>query len=151
MRDPQQSNEYPDNPNIHNLANYYNFGYVKISYQYYMKIDADQIYFPQKMQQLRDFLIKHQYRVYPKKKRTVFDRVKSKAVSLAFAFLPGVHAKLFWAKWANVPADLVRGINVSLREEELCMPLKKDDYSSFNGIVGDTMLGSNDHTAPCVA
>ncbi len=60
VRDAALSNEYPQTENIHNPANYYNFGYVKISYRYYMKVDADQIYFPEKMACLRDLLRKFQ-------------------------------------------------------------------------------------------
>ncbi len=42
---------------IHSLANYYNFGYTKIKYKYYMKIDADQIYFTEKLLETRKALL----------------------------------------------------------------------------------------------
>ena len=42
---------------IHYLDNYYNFGYLKIKYKYYMKIDADQIYFTEKLLEIRDALL----------------------------------------------------------------------------------------------
>lgn len=42
---------------IHYLPNYYNFGYIKTKYKYYMKIDADQIYFKEKLLDIRDALL----------------------------------------------------------------------------------------------
>lgn len=42
---------------IHYLDNYYNFGYVKIKYRYYMKIDADQVYFTKKLLDIREALL----------------------------------------------------------------------------------------------
>lgn len=43
---------------VHYLSNYYNFGYVKIKYKYYMKIDADQIYFTEKLLSVREAILK---------------------------------------------------------------------------------------------
>ncbi|MCZ9888492.1 glycosyltransferase [Brachyspira hyodysenteriae] len=48
---------------IHSLANYYNFGYTKIKYQYYMKIDADQIYFTEKLLETRKALLYNLYNI----------------------------------------------------------------------------------------
>ena len=42
---------------VHSLSNYYNFGYIKIKYRYYMKIDADQIYFTEKLLKIRQALL----------------------------------------------------------------------------------------------
>ncbi|CRF33650.1 hypothetical protein BRSU_1579 [Brachyspira suanatina] len=42
---------------IHSLANYYNFGCIKIKYRYYLKIDADQIYFKDKLLEVRKALL----------------------------------------------------------------------------------------------
>lgn len=42
---------------IHYLDNYYNYGLIKIKYKYYVKIDADQIYFTDKLLKLRELLI----------------------------------------------------------------------------------------------
>ncbi|WP_300712138.1 hypothetical protein [uncultured Brachyspira sp.] len=42
---------------IHYLPNYYNFGYLKIKYKYYMKIDADQIYFKDKLLEIREAIL----------------------------------------------------------------------------------------------
>lgn len=38
----------------HLLANYYNFGLSKVTYKYVMKIDADQIYFTERLQEICD-------------------------------------------------------------------------------------------------
>ena len=45
-----------DSPNL--LCNYYNFALSKASYQYAMKIDADQLYFTQKLIDVRRMLLK---------------------------------------------------------------------------------------------
>ena len=45
-----------DSPNL--LCNYYNFALSKVSYQYAMKIDADQLYFTQKLIDVRRMLLK---------------------------------------------------------------------------------------------
>lgn len=42
---------------LHYFYYYSNFGYLKIKYKYYMKIDADQIYFKEKLLQIREALL----------------------------------------------------------------------------------------------
>ncbi|WPC38748.1 hypothetical protein PQQ32_04595 [Brachyspira hyodysenteriae] len=42
---------------VHYLAEYTNFGYLKIKYKYYLKIDADQIYFTDKLVKIREALL----------------------------------------------------------------------------------------------
>lgn len=42
---------------VHYLAEYTNFGYLKIKYKYYMKIDADQVYFTEKLLDIREALL----------------------------------------------------------------------------------------------
>lgn len=42
---------------IHYMDNYSNYGLVKIKYKYYLKIDADQIYFTEKLMEFRSFLL----------------------------------------------------------------------------------------------
>ncbi|MFR8356037.1 MAG: hypothetical protein ACLVEJ_10515 [Parabacteroides sp.] len=49
---------------IHLLSNYYNYTLSKATYRYAMKIDADQIYFPERMIRLCDA-----YRSLPVKKK----------------------------------------------------------------------------------
>lgn len=48
---------YYNTNSIHSLANYYNYGYVKTKYKYYMKIDGDQIYFKDKLLKIREALL----------------------------------------------------------------------------------------------
>ena len=48
---------YYDTNSIHSLANYYNYGYVKVKYKYYVKIDGDQIYFKDKLLKIREALL----------------------------------------------------------------------------------------------
>ncbi len=45
------------------LAQFYNFGYTKIRYAFYMKIDADQIYFTKKMLFIRDIILEQAKRL----------------------------------------------------------------------------------------
>ncbi|AEM22800.1 hypothetical protein Bint_2192 [Brachyspira intermedia PWS/A] len=42
---------------IHYFYHYSNFGYLKIKYRYYIKIDADQIYFTEKLLDIREALL----------------------------------------------------------------------------------------------
>ncbi|MCM0712672.1 MULTISPECIES: hypothetical protein [Parabacteroides] len=51
---------------IHLLSNYYNYTLSKATYRYAMKIDADQIYFPERMIRLCDA-----YRSLPVKRKTI--------------------------------------------------------------------------------
>lgn len=48
---------YYNTESIHSLANYYNYGYIKIKYKYYVKIDGDQIYFRDKLLEIRKALL----------------------------------------------------------------------------------------------
>ena len=52
-KDLSKTKKFFNSNSIHNVSNYYNFGYTKISYKYYMKIDGDQIYFTDKMMQVK--------------------------------------------------------------------------------------------------
>ncbi|MDO7253272.1 hypothetical protein [Helicobacter cappadocius] len=45
------------NNSIHSFSHYTNFGLKEISYKYYMKIDADQIYWTDKLKELRDNIL----------------------------------------------------------------------------------------------
>lgn len=51
-----EKNEYRNTFSIHNPANYYNFGLIKTTYKYYVKIDADQIYFIEKLFWIKNIL-----------------------------------------------------------------------------------------------
>lgn len=42
---------------IHSFAHYCNFGLKEISYKYYMRVDADQIYLTNKLRKLRDAIV----------------------------------------------------------------------------------------------
>lgn len=54
------NNKIPEN-SIHSIAHYYNFGLVKAKYQYYVKIDADQIYLTSKFIKLRQAIFATDY------------------------------------------------------------------------------------------
>ena len=69
-------NSCNDNRSIHSFAHYLNFGLKEISYKYYMKIDADQIYFTQKLLELREAILSSD--IYTKANRSFFDKVIGK-------------------------------------------------------------------------
>lgn len=103
---------------VHNLVNYYNYGYVKTSYKYYMKIDADQIYFTDKMLKLRDKLVNTQ---------CLFD------------------SKLSIDRYIKTYKEDIRnfglvlgGINVVSVKKECTVPLR--GRNTFNGCGGDHVL-----------
>jgi hypothetical protein len=53
----EESNRFHEQ-SIHNAANYYNFGLVKTTYKYYMKVDGDQVYFTKKLERFKTILAK---------------------------------------------------------------------------------------------
>ena len=57
------------NSSIHLLSNYYNYTLSKATYRYVVKIDADQIYFPEKLQTICDA-----YRNQQPQRITLFER-----------------------------------------------------------------------------
>ena len=65
-----------DNRSVHSFSHYTNFGLKEISYKYYMKIDADQIYFTQKLLELREAILSSD--IYTKDKRSFFDKALGK-------------------------------------------------------------------------
>lgn len=139
MRDTVLSNEYPQTRNIHNPANYYNYGYVKISYKYYMKVDADQIYFPEKMTDLRALLQKFQP-CSSCVNISFFTKVKHKLARRVMKMISGVSCQMLVARLLHLPVGLaLGGVNLSVRQDELCMPVKKGAPLPFNGLVGDTV------------
>lgn len=48
---------FPPENSIHNFAHYYNFALTKIKYKYSLRIDADQIYFTDKLRALKDAIL----------------------------------------------------------------------------------------------
>ncbi len=54
------------------LAHFCNFGYTKLRYAFYMKIDADQVYFTPKMLFIRDILFHNVMRIHRGQKPTPF-------------------------------------------------------------------------------
>ena len=57
LDDFESKGMYYNTESIHSLANYYNYGYIKIKYKYYVKIDGDQIYFKDKLLEIREALL----------------------------------------------------------------------------------------------
>ena len=78
------NNKIPEN-SIHSIAHYYNFGLVKAKYQYYVKIDADQIYLTSKFIKLKEKIIA--LSAMHQKKRGFLSKVLGKAMMPFFVIL----------------------------------------------------------------
>lgn len=141
-RDHAVSNEYPDPSSIHNAANYYNYGYTKIKYKYYMKVDADQIYFPQKWTVLREYIhiIESCYRESPSSP-SIFYKINRKFAHLLSKLTIPTKLKIFLAVQFGATVNIhLAGINISTRNQTLCMPIGKNGVDPFNGLSADLLL-----------
>ncbi len=67
-------NDIPEN-SVHSIAHYYNYGLVRIRYQYYVKIDADQFYLTDKLLKIRHAILQTHHL---QNKRSFFKRVLGK-------------------------------------------------------------------------
>ncbi len=145
-KDLEKTLAFPEEDNIHNPANYYNFAYTKTRYKYYMKIDADQIYFADKIKSIKNFL----YRMEPIGKifsklpniiRRIINKVSkistkiSKKLSLSLYLLTNINNKKTFSLQLG-------GINLVRQGKDMVVSLEKDSIEDkkrcvFNGCVGD--------------
>ncbi len=116
------------------LAQFCNFGYVKAKYQYYMKIDGDQVYFTDKMLFIKQML--HKYTTNTPIKISEFD------TSEANAFYEKTIAKAC-ARTQDY-SFVLGGLEVwyNKNNDELCVYTTQnlDEKSLFNGFSGDTFI-----------
>jgi len=143
----EESNRFHEK-SIHNAANYYNYGLVKTSYKYYMKVDGDQIYFTDKLKRFKNILArveKSKPGQYPDiLKRT--GRFCIRFTQFGFKLLPRFFSRLissdFWFflfGFFNYPAFSysLAGINVYFKHGEYVCGVKP---LAHNGGVGDTVI-----------
>ncbi len=137
------SDEYPLPESIHHPANYYNYGFVKISYQYYMKVDADQIYFAPKMAFLRALLKQFEPRGSSLCSMSFVARAQRRLICWLVELMPCLSLKLNLCQCFELPvAFVLGGINISRHQGRLGMGIRKGSCSPFNGLVGDTIVFS---------
>ncbi|PAF46353.1 hypothetical protein BKH46_07745 [Helicobacter sp. 12S02634-8] len=91
----QNSNQF----SIHNFAHYNNFGLTKISYKYYVKIDADQIYFTQKFQELKEAILAADK--YTKPKRSVINKILGRLHRPFYRFLSSFLSMESFVAWTT--------------------------------------------------
>lgn len=136
---------------LNTLANYYNYALSKTTYKYVMKIDADQIYFSEKLNYTLNL-----YRKKQKKTITILDicrfvsiflglrSKKNKKISYSIRnYNSYINTVEFLAAKFKIPLSL-SGINIFLINEEQYIPLGVSSSSytllpPFNG-VGDHLI-----------
>ncbi len=118
------------------LAQFCNFGYTKISYAFYMKIDADQIYFTKKMLFIREVLFYHAARLYLKQDVTPTYH----AMSEPYDFYENTIAKALAAY--KMVTFILGGIEVCYKKDNFYVYTLEnlDERPLFNGIFNDTFL-----------
>lgn len=133
----------------HLLSSYYNFGLSKVQYKYAMKIDADQIYFTDKLIKLCNiyrknnklnihvilgFFISILYYC-----RFVSKKIKFSILQLPFCYKNYIEYTEYMACKGKVLLS-ISGINIILSEDNAYVPLGNDDKDDigllppFNGV-----------------
>ena len=143
----EESNKFHDT-NIHNSANFYNFGLVKTSYKYYMKVDGDQIYFTEKLMRFKKILARVE-ESKPGKHPEMFrkaGRLFVRGTHFGFTLFPRFFSRLissdfwfFFVAYSHYPAFSysLAGINVYYKKGEYISGVKP---LAYNGGVGDTVI-----------
>ncbi|PAF44707.1 hypothetical protein [Helicobacter sp. 11S02596-1] len=99
-KDSHQQNG--DSFSVHNFAHYSNYGLVRISYRYYVKIDADQIYFTEKLKALREAILGADK--YVKPKRSLLNKILGRLHRPFSDFLEAVLPLGIFAKYMTLVA-----------------------------------------------
>ena len=129
--------------NIHNLANYYNYGYTKTTYKYYVKIDADQIYFTKKMMKIKKMICSEwinwlrEHRILPR----ILNKI-SKMFHINISFQLDKSSALIFLLVNEDLNCVLGGVNLFTDKGEFVIPIKSSiAWSSFfNGMGGDTLI-----------
>lgn len=145
----------------HLLSSYYNFGLSKVQYKYAMKIDADQIYFTDKLIKLCS--------IYRKKKKLKINIVLGFFISalysrrfvpkkIKFSILKVSSCYKNYIEYAEYMACRgkmilsISGINIILGEKNAYVPLGNDDKDDagllppFNGVTDHLIFKVNPQT-----
>ena len=139
--------EYPEDSSIHNPANYYNYGYTKTSYKYYVKIDADQIYFTEKLLNIKKALCNPWINCISKNIPSLFRKILNKLVRIFYidSFLHNKNLPLLiqLLSFNKSTSFVLGGVNLFAHEEEFVIPIESVEewnFSFFNGLGGDTAI-----------
>lgn len=130
------------------MVNYSNFGYLKTSYHYYMKIDADQIYFTEKMCQIKDVLCslpkqKNTWKTSPKWWLAFLKSYQKKKENLLIKFSHTKRKETFtdiikYGLQLKQPMSFkVSGVNIFFSNNQFTALNSNDP---FNGYAGDTTI-----------
>ncbi len=118
------------------LAQFYNFGYTKVRFAYYVKIDGDQIYFTDKMIFVRDLLQKYSN---PKLSSADIPALKD-GESSVFEHCERIVAKALLSE--KKYTLILGGLNACYCNDELYMSAccNLDNRGLFNGFSGDAFI-----------
>jgi len=146
LADRKESGRYAEK-SIHNPANYYNFGLVRHRFAFYMKVDGDQVYFTEKLQNIRNELYRlHQQPGWKRgKPARQFCRKLFWANYYLMRFTPfhlfpvisRLNRSLFALAFSPDFAYSMAGLNVRYTNSDLTIPVKPLD---FNSGVGDHFI-----------
>ncbi len=145
----EESNLYPES-SIHNSANYYNYGMVKTTFKYYMKVDGDQVYFTEKLRYFKEILrqletLKPQrYPGFVKKACRFITNMIRKLSSRYPKYTGILINNRFWfllfafSRYPDFSFSLA-GINAHEKDKKLVSLINPLHY---NGAIGDTVIWS---------
>ena len=131
---------------IHNLANYYNFGYTKTSYKYYVKIDADQIYFTEKILKIKTALCNPWINYISQNTPTLLRRILNKVIKTfhidSFLSRKNLSLLIKLLSFNKNTSFVLGGVNLFADKGEFVVPIKSNILwsSFFNGMEGDTAI-----------
>ena len=147
----QDTTSFRDSNSIHNPANYYNFGYTKTSYRYYVKIDADQIYFTEKMLKIKQMIFDQRRNGFNK----IFNKILVKLPYIISNLHKKIMRRLFITKYLCINfkkflsdmlmADaifMISGINVWTDGQEILFQTQVSKATPYiiNGFAGDHVI-----------
>ncbi len=118
------------------LAQFYNFGYTKVQYKYYMKIDGDQVYFTDKMLFVKSMLHKYSH---PNLTAEDIPPVSSNQSTIYEYCEKNIAKALIGDKKYTL---VLGGLNICYCNDELYVLSSEnlDKVNPFNGFCGDTFI-----------
>ena len=145
-KDLSKTKKFPNSNSVHNAANYYNFGYTKTSYRYYVKIDADQIYFTDKILNIKKALCNPWINCISKNMPNLFGRILKKIIKTlhidSFMYSKNILLFIKLLSFNKNTSFVLGGVNLFAHNGEFTIPIKSNIPWScfFNGIGGDTAI-----------
>ncbi len=118
------------------LAHFTNFGYTKLHYAFYIKLDADQVYFTEKMLFIREALL----HIVEKVHRGTDTAPPLKSTQEPYAFYEKILTKALTEH--NAVTFTLSGLETCYKNNDFYIHTREnlDEMPLFNGIFGDTFL-----------